>query len=90
MWFASRAGRSIRHPAVAYQLPFDYRVLTFDTRLVKAIHAAGAQAHAWTVNEIDDMHRLLDMGADGIVTDRPDLLNHVLASRGLNKSAVAC
>jgi len=81
MWFASRAGRSFSHAAVAYQLPFDYRVLTFDRQLVESIHAAGAQAHAWTVNHAEDMNRLLDIGTDGIVTDRPDILNEVLAAR---------
>lgn len=81
MWFMSRIGRSFSHAAIVYQLPFDYRVLTFDRQLVKCIHAAGAQVHAWTVNDAADMHRLLDIGTDGIVTDRPDILNEVLAAR---------
>jgi glycerophosphoryl diester phosphodiesterase len=38
--------------------------------------------HMWTVNEAVDMNRLLDLGADGIVTDRPDVLNDVLRRRG--------
>jgi glycerophosphoryl diester phosphodiesterase len=32
----------------------------------------------WTVNEAGDMRRLLGLGVDGIMTDRPDLLNEVM------------
>ena len=35
----------------------------------------------WTVNETDDMHRLIDMGIDGITTDYPDRLREVAAAR---------
>ncbi|MDO4919168.1 glycerophosphodiester phosphodiesterase [Kocuria sp.] len=45
-------------------------------------HREGLSVHVWTVNEPTDMHRLLDMGVDGIVTDRADLLRDVLAARG--------
>ncbi len=82
MWLASRRGRHVRRPVVAYQVPYDYRALPIDQKYVDAIHAAGAQVHFWTVNEAAAMTRLLDMGADGIVTDRPDVLNEVLRDRG--------
>lgn len=81
MWTASRAGRHITRPVAAYQLPFDYRSLPIDAKLIAAIHAAGAQVHFWTVNDPGDMERLLELGADGIVTDRPDILNDVVARR---------
>jgi glycerophosphoryl diester phosphodiesterase len=42
--------------------------------LVDAAHASGLQVHAWTVNEADDMRRLLAAGVDGIMTDYPDRL----------------
>jgi glycerophosphoryl diester phosphodiesterase len=38
--------------------------------------------HAWTVNEEAEMRRLLDLGVDGIMTDRADLLRDVLVERG--------
>jgi len=79
---ASRIGRTYRRGFQAYQLPFDQRGLRIDEKLLDAVHAADAQLHLWTVNEPEDMHRFLDLGVDGIVTDRPDLLNTVLAERG--------
>ncbi|NND04216.1 MAG: glycerophosphodiester phosphodiesterase [Acidimicrobiia bacterium] len=81
MWAASRRGRFVRRPVEAYQIPFNYKSLPIDQKYVDAIHNSGAQVHFWTVNEKPDMHRLLDLGADGIVTDRPDALNEVLAVR---------
>lgn len=81
MWAASRAGAVSRGPEVAYQVPFEHPLLRLDRKYVDAIHAAGAQVHAWTVNDARTMHRLLDLGVDGIVTDRPDVLNEVIEER---------
>jgi glycerophosphoryl diester phosphodiesterase len=36
----------------------------------------------WTVNDPIEMAELLDMGVDALITDRPDVLKEVLASRG--------
>ena len=80
-WAASRLGRRLPARPDAYQLPFAARGAQLDRRFVDAAHNAQAQVHAWTVNERVDMERLLDLGVDGIVTDRPDLLNEVVASR---------
>jgi glycerophosphoryl diester phosphodiesterase len=82
MWLASRAGRAPRRPPAAYQLPERAGPMRVDRRLVETCHRAGSQIHVWTVNLPKDMHRLLDLGVDGIVTDRPDLLNEVLTERG--------
>ncbi len=78
MWSASRGGRTTRRKVQAYQLPYNYRGFKIDDKLIDAIHRAGTHIHLWTVNEADDMQRFLDMGVDGIVTDRPDILNDVL------------
>lgn len=42
-------------------------------RFVRAAHRAGLAVHVWTVDEPHDIARLLDWGADGIITDRPDV-----------------
>ena len=70
-------------PAVALQVPVRRgRMVVVDHRLVRTAHALGKQVHAWTVNDPSEMHGLLDLGVDGIITDRPDLLNDVVNSRG--------
>ena len=58
------------------------RIVVVDERLLAAAHAAGLPVHVWTVNEAADMERLLDLGADGIMTDRLDTLKTVLTKRG--------
>jgi glycerophosphoryl diester phosphodiesterase len=59
------------------------RVLPIVTpRTLQAAHAAGVAVHVWVVNEPADMHRLLDLGVDGLMTDRADTLRDVLRERG--------
>ena len=58
------------------------RVRIVSARSVQVAHEAGKQVHVWTVNEPADMRRLLDLGVDGIMTDRADLLRKVLIECG--------
>ncbi len=82
LWGAARAGRSVTTPADAFQVPVRAgRLTVIDRRFVAAAHAAGKQVHAWTIDDPAEMRRLLDLGVDGIVTDRPDVLNEVLGIR---------
>ena len=84
LWvLTSRVGRGAGGEAAALQLPTHLRgVRVVDEKLVGAAHAAGLQVHVWTVNQTSEMERLLDMGVDGLITDRPDLLRDLLARRG--------
>jgi glycerophosphoryl diester phosphodiesterase len=50
-------------------------------RAIENFHAAGVEVHIWTVNEPEEMRRLLDAGVDGIVTDRADLALPLVAER---------
>ena len=83
---ASLAGLRFR-PAptvVAAQVPVRYgRLSVVDRRLLSCAHRAGLQVHVWTIDEPDEMRRLLDLGVDGIMTDRIEALRDVFAERGL-------
>jgi len=65
--------------ADAYQVPERAAGLRIvSRRFVERANAADKQVHVWTVNDPSDMRRLLELGVDGIITDRPDLLNDVV------------
>lgn len=65
------------------QLPYRLGPLpAIGGRLLRHAHRLGMQVHAWTVDEPADIERLLDLGVDGIMTDRPETLREVLVGRG--------
>jgi glycerophosphoryl diester phosphodiesterase len=82
-WLFSRVGIGLPIKADALQVPCSHNGLTVvDRRLVRAARRAGKQVHVWTVNSAPEMHRLLDLGVDGLMSDFPDVLLEVLAERG--------
>jgi glycerophosphoryl diester phosphodiesterase len=75
---------ALRASAVAVQVPeAQSGIQVVDHRFVRAAHARGLQVHVWTINEPDRMHRLLDLGVDGIMTDHIDTLRKVMEDRGV-------
>ncbi len=48
-------------------------------RFVREAHRRNIPVQVWTVDDPDDMRRLLSWGVDGIQSDRPDLLAEVLS-----------
>lgn len=50
-------------------------------RMIRRLHAAGVEIHVWTINDPKRMRELLELGVDGIVTDRADLALDVVAGR---------
>ena len=65
--------------ATALQVPESRFGLTvLSKRLIDAAHKRNLQVHPWTIDDVEDMQRMLDMGVDGIITDRPDRMMELL------------
>ncbi len=70
-------------PAPCVQVPHRHRGRALvDQRFVDRCHALDLQVHVWTIDDEAEMDELLDLGVDGIMTDRPQLLKDVLIRRG--------
>ncbi|MCU1498699.1 MAG: glycerophosphoryl diester phosphodiesterase [Acidimicrobiales bacterium] len=70
-------------PGACAQVPHTFKGATIvDERFVEKSHALGLQVHVWTIDDPAEMHALLDLGVDGIMTDRCSVLKDVLTSRG--------
>ncbi|WJK36087.1 glycerophosphodiester phosphodiesterase [Solwaraspora sp. WMMA2065] len=81
----SLTGRRLRLPpsVVAAQVPVRFnRVRVVDARFVAYCHRLGLQVHVWTIDEPAQMHELLDLGVDGIMTDHVEVLRDVYLARG--------
>ncbi len=62
-----------------FQLPTEKMGIPLDTKwLVESAHKHNIAVHYWTVNDVSEMQHLIDIGADGIMTDYPHLLKQVL------------
>ncbi len=63
----------------ALQVPIEFNGIEVVTEeFVADAHANDLAVHVWTINSLDDMEWLIDIGVDGIMTDRPTLLEKVL------------
>jgi glycerophosphoryl diester phosphodiesterase len=72
-----------RISAHAAQVPVRQGPVTVvNERFVANAHQRGVHVHVWTIDDADEMRRLLDLGVDGVMTDRPGVLRQVLTERG--------
>jgi glycerophosphoryl diester phosphodiesterase len=83
-WAACRTGLSAWLPLDydALQVPVRAgRLRVVDPNFVKAAHERGIQVHVWTIDDPSEMRELLELGADGIMSDRPDLMLEILSAQ---------
>lgn len=80
---AAYLGALFQAPGTAFQvpttssLPIIGEVDVITERFIRVAHSHNIQVHAWTINDPAEMERLIGLGVDGIITDRPDLLLEV-------------
>ncbi len=80
---AGLARRLLAGRGDALQVPHRHRGLRIVTEaFVARAHAAGKPVHVWVVDDPAEMELLLDLGVDGLFTDRTDVLRDVLTRRG--------
>jgi len=66
----------------ALQVPVEYEGWEVVTpRFVEAAHNRGVRVDVWTIDDPEEMRRLLDLGVDVIMTNRPEVLSEVLRER---------
>ncbi len=63
--------------------PYDHGLPVVTRRFVRAARRRAMQVHVWTIDEPAEMHRLIDLGVAGLMTDRLAVLKQVLQDRGL-------
>lgn len=86
-WIAGGKKPPYTPPGQALLIPCRYRSMTLVTaETVEAAHQLGLEVFVWTVNEADEMRRLLGLGVDGIITDYPARLRDLILGQGSIKS----
>lgn len=69
--------------AVALQLPMEQSNLDLTTkRVINSAHKHNMAVHYWTIDDKEDMRMLIENGADGLITDRPDIMLELLEEMG--------
>jgi glycerophosphoryl diester phosphodiesterase len=86
LWASGRLPLGIQRPGrhrIA-QVPLRQgRLTVVDARLLACARRRGIEVHVWTIDDAPGMHQLLDLGVDGIMSDRPDVLKSVFTERGM-------
>lgn len=85
IWQAIHDGNALpdtRHHAL--QVPAAIgEIVVVDERFVEGAHGHGLAVHVWTIDEPEEMERLIDLGVDGVMTDRPSVLEEILQRRSV-------
>lgn len=77
--FTSQFGHLYSPKVDVFQIPTKYGVLPLDTPgFIQFLNNLNVPVHYWTINDVNEMKRLIESGAKGIVTDRPDLAMQAL------------
>lgn len=76
--------RNLYQPKVdAFQLPTSESIFDLtDQKLIEGAHRRGMDIHYWTIDDKETMRKLIELGADGIITNRPDILLDLLKEMG--------
>ncbi|HEV3268139.1 MAG TPA: glycerophosphodiester phosphodiesterase [Acidimicrobiales bacterium] len=81
-YFSLLEGTPVIPPVAAFQVPATFGDVDVVTEaFVAAAHAADVAVHVWTINDVDEMTRLLERGVDGLISDRPTPLAALLRQR---------
>ena len=73
---ASPASQGLQIPVAKYGYALDF------PRLIHSAHQRNMAIHYWTINDPEEMQRLIRLGADGLITDRPDVMRETLKKMG--------
>ena len=68
-------------PGDCLQVPiYHYGIKLVTKRFVKYVQSKGLKIHVWTINDADTMQKLINIGVDGIITDKPKILRDLLSN----------
>lgn len=82
-WLPAPLTRFLMRQVDVLQIPRRHGNLELVTAAsVRRAHKLGLAVHVWTIDDPREMHELFDLGVDGIMTDRADLLAEVMRQRG--------
>ena len=66
------------------QIPENWNgIKVFTKKLLQRSHSLGFKVHVWTVNKREEMQKFIDLGVDGLMTDKPELLKEVLLENSI-------
>ncbi len=78
---AARLRLPFRPRCESFQVPVKQGITIVSPVTVQAANTAGVPMIVWTINDPAEMRELLDLGVDGIISDRPDLLRSLIEER---------